>query len=83
MLRRRRYVLFWGSCKACSGVFGVRLPRRISAVRLVRALTVAHGVAKPFCTGGTLEIPMVTQRHRAFTTHRHTRVRPMRRKGRR
>lgn len=76
MVRRRMRVLFRGRCEACREVLGVRLPQRVAAVRLVRALTIAHSVAKPFCTGGTLEIPMVAPGRQAFTLHGRLKVPP-------
>lgn len=79
MFRGRR-VLFNARCRTCRYLFGVRLPARISALRLVRALTVAHSVARPGCTGGTLDIPMVA----LMGTPRRIRLRQnLRRKGRR
>lgn len=59
MTLRRRSVLFHGQCGTCRESFTVRLGRRVYALRLVRALTVAHSVASPGCAGGLLEIPMV------------------------
>lgn len=71
MMTQRRSVLFHGQCGTCRESFTVRLGRRVYALRLVRALTVAHSVASPGCAGGLLEIPMLSltgpRRGRFFT----------------
>lgn len=73
-LRGRR--VFRARCGTCQHVLAVRLPERVSALRLMRALTVSHSVHKPFCTGGAIEIPMVTDRRPPFTLHGRLKVPP-------